>query len=104
YWPSMAAVDRYAEIHAAHRWNVPADFNIAHACCGRWANARARFALYWEDEDGSRAALTFFDLQQQANRLANSLAAAGVARGDRLALRPPQRAAELVAPLGADAL
>jgi len=22
-------VDRYAEIYAAHRWNVPAQFNIA---------------------------------------------------------------------------
>ena len=95
----MAAVDRYAEIHAAHRWNVPADFNIAHACCGRWANDRARFALYWEDEDGSRAALTFFDLQQQANRLANALAAAGVARGDRVALILPQRPETIVAHL-----
>ena len=47
------AVDRYAEIHAAHRWDVPARFNIAHACCGRWADDRARFALYWEDESGA---------------------------------------------------
>jgi len=62
----MPAVDRYAEIHASHRWEVPSDFNIAQACCGRWATDRARFALYWEDEDGARAALTFFDLQQQA--------------------------------------
>ena len=82
----MPAVDRYAEIHASHRWEVPPDFNIAQACCGRWAADRARFALYWEDENGAREALTFFDLQQQANRLANSLAAAGVARGDRVAL------------------
>ena len=48
----MPAVDRYAEICAAHRWDVPADFNIAEACCGRWAADRTRFALYWEDEDG----------------------------------------------------
>ncbi len=95
----MATVDRYAEIHAAHRWNIPADFNIAHACCGRWANDRARFALYWEDENGSRAALTFFDLQEQANRLSNALAAAGVARGDRIALILPQRPETIVAHL-----
>ena len=95
----MAAVDRYAELHAAHRWNVPDDFNIAHACCGRWANDRARFALYWEDEDGSRAALTFFDLQQQANRLSNALAAVGVSRGDRVALILPQRSETIVAHL-----
>jgi len=97
----MPAVDRYAEIHASHRWEVPPDFNIAQACCGRWAADRARFALYWEDENGAREALTFFDLQQQANRLANSLAAAGVARGDRLALILPQRPETIVAHLAA---
>jgi acetyl-CoA synthetase len=78
----MAAVDRYAEIHANYRWNVPSDFNLAHACCTRWALDRSRFALYWEDEDGTRAAYTFWDLSQQANRLSNALAAAGVRRGD----------------------
>ena len=29
--------DRYAQLHAAFRWQVPDDFNIAEACCGRWA-------------------------------------------------------------------
>jgi acetyl-CoA synthetase len=93
------SVDRYAEIHAAYRWDVPADFNIADACCGRWSNDRARFALYWEDENGARDALTFWDLQQQANRLSNSLVAAGVRRGDRVAILLPQRAETIVAHL-----
>ena len=95
----MAIVDRYAELHAEHRWNVPPEFNLAAACCGRWAGDRARFALYWEDEDGSREALTFWDLAQQANRLANSLAAAGIARGDKIALILPQRPETIVAHL-----
>ncbi len=89
--------DRYAAIHRAHRWDVPARFNIAHACCGRWASDRARFALYWEDETGANAACTFWDLQQQANRLSNALAAMGVARGDRVALVLPQRPETVVA-------
>ena len=93
------SVDRYAEIHAAYRWEVPADFNLAHACCGRWSGDRARFALYWEDENGARDALTFWDLQQQANRLSNSLVAAGVVRGDRVAILLPQRAETIVAHL-----
>ena len=46
--------DGYTEIHARHRWQVPAQFNIAHACATRWANDRARFALYW-DASGSGA-------------------------------------------------
>lgn len=87
----MAAVDRYAELHASYRWNVPSDFNLAYACCTRWAGDRSRFALYWEDEDGARAAYTFWDLSQQANRLSNALASAGVGRGDKVALVLPQR-------------
>ena len=84
-------VDRYAEIHRAHRWDVPANFSIADACCGRWAPDRARFALYWEDESGETAAFTYWDLERQANRLANALTAMGVARGDKVALILPQR-------------
>ena len=91
--------DSYAEIHAAYRWDVPAEFNIAAACCGRWASDRARFALYWEDEQGDTAACTFWDLQQQANRLSNALAALGVGRGDRVALVLPQRPETVVAHL-----
>src|SRR5512143_4038368 len=89
--------DRYAEIHRSHRWEVPARLSIAQACCGRWADDRARFALYWEDESGATAALTFWDLRQQANRLANALAALGVARGDKVALVLPQRPETAVA-------
>src|SRR4030095_16575326 len=98
---SPVTVDRYAEIYAAHRWEVPAQFNIAHACCGRWANDRSRFALYWEDESGATAAFTFWDLQQQANRLSNALAALGLARGDKIALILPQRPETVVAHMAA---
>jgi len=93
--------DRYAAIHAAHRWNVPADFNLAMSCCGRWAADRARFALYWEDESGESAAMTFFDLQQQANRLSSALAALGVGRGDRIGVILPQRPETIIAHIAA---
>src|SRR5512139_1565596 len=83
--------DRYAELHAAWRWEVPPVFNIADAACARWAQDRARFALYWEDESGATAAYTFWDLEQRAQRLANALAGLGVGRGDRVALMLPQR-------------
>ena len=61
-------VDRYREVCAQHRWNVPPEFNIADAVCGRHADDGARLAIYWEDESGATATLTFWDLQQQANR------------------------------------
>ena len=83
--------DGYREVFAQHRWEVPAEFNIAAAVCGRHAGDRARLAMYWEDETGATAALTFWDLQQQANRLSNALAALGVRRGDAVAIILPQR-------------
>ena len=91
------AVDHYAKLCTEHRWDVPAHFNIAQACCARWAEDRARFALYWEDESGETSAHTFWDLQREANRLSNALAQAGVARGDKVALVLPQRRETAVA-------
>ncbi|HEX9182677.1 MAG TPA: AMP-binding protein [Burkholderiales bacterium] len=89
--------DRYDELYRKFRWNVPARYNIAQACCGQWAADRSRFALYWEDESGATAAYSFWDIQQQANRLSNALAALGVKRGDRVALLLPQRPESAIA-------
>lgn len=83
--------DRYREICAAFHWQVPPRFNIAWECCGRWARERHRFALYYEDDAGNTGAYTYWDLQQQANRLSNALVAIGVKRGDRVAIVLPQR-------------
>ena len=84
-------VNRYEELYRSFRWDVPARYNIAHACCGQWAADRTRFALYWEDESGATAACSFWDIQVAANRLSNALAALGVKRGDRVAILLPQR-------------
>jgi len=83
--------DRYEELYRSWRWEVPERFNLAAACCTRWAADRSRFALYWEDESGATAKYSFWDIQQEANRLSNALAALGVKRGDRVALILPQR-------------
>src|SRR5438552_3195844 len=83
--------DRYREVYDSFKWEVPARFNIGAACCGRHSSDRSRLALYWEDEAGSALAVTFWDLQQQANRLSNALAGLGVKRGDRVWIILPQR-------------
>ena len=83
--------DRYGEVFAQHRWNVPTLFNIAHAACGRYAGDASRIAIHWEDEDGATATLTFPQLQRNANRLSNVLEALGVRRGSSVAIILPQR-------------
>ena len=81
----------WATLRASFRWQVPARYNIARACCGRWAEDRTRFALYYEDEAGHTEAWSFWDVQQAANRLSNVLGAMGVMAGDRVAIILPQR-------------
>src|SRR5215813_12096891 len=90
-------LNRYDELYRSWRWEVPERYNIARACCGRWAQDRTRFALYWEDESGAKAAYSFWDVQQEANRLSNALAGLGVKRGDRVAIILPQRPESAIA-------
>ena len=89
--------DRYRDICAQHRWQVPQDFNIAEAVCGRHAGDASRIALYWEDEAGPTSRWTYAQLQEQANRLSNALAAHGVRSGDKVAIMLPQRPETAVA-------
>ena len=84
--------DRYAAIHRAFRWQVPAQFNLAEACCARWARETPlAVAIRFEHEDGRRADHTYADLQRDANRLSHALRRLGVQRGDRVAVVMPQR-------------
>jgi acetyl-CoA synthetase len=95
-----AVVDRYAELHATFHWAVPDRFNVAHEICARWA-ARTpdAVAIRWEHEDGRRATCSYAELHRTADRLAHALAAAGVRRGDRVAIVMPQRVETAVAHL-----
>ncbi len=81
----------YESLYASFRWQVPEEYNMAWECCGKWAQDRTRFALYYEDETGFTSAWTFWDLQREANRLSNVLSALGTIRGERVAIVLPQR-------------
>ncbi len=84
--------DRHHALHADFRWSVPARFNIAEACCRRWAReAPGRVAIRCEAEDGSSSTHRYAELQRDANRLSAALRRRGVARGDRVAIVMPQR-------------
>ena len=84
--------DRHATIHGSFRWRVPPQFNIAQACCTRWARSQPHaVAIRWQHEDGREAAFTYGELQRAANRLSNVLRRLGVGRGDRVAIVMPQR-------------
>jgi acetyl-CoA synthetase len=84
--------DRYHAMNASLRWQVPADFNIARACSGRWAATQpSAVAIHWQHENGAEASFTYGQLQRAADRLSNALRERGVGRGDRVAIVMPQR-------------
>jgi acetyl-CoA synthetase len=86
--------DNYAYLHEHFQWLVPEKFNIAHVCCGRWAqgpDAKNKIAIKAMETPASGLFHSYFDLQQQASRLSNVLAVMGVRRGDRVAIVMPQR-------------
>ncbi len=85
----MAAAGRrtYEALRAEFRWQIPERFNIATATLGRHARTRpAATALIVEDEGGVVRPWTFRELDHLANRLANTFAAQGLGRGDRVAI------------------
>ncbi|HRD87537.1 MAG TPA: AMP-binding protein [Accumulibacter sp.] len=83
--------DDYHELCRSFRWRLPEHFNVADDVCGRWAGDRSRFALYYEDASGFTSAHSFWDIQREANRLSNVLAALATVAGDRVAIVLPQR-------------
>src|ERR1700684_3378344 len=84
---SMA--DTYEQLRDNFRWNTPAQFNFG-AAIDTFAADRNRVALLWEDQDGNRSRLTFANIRDQSNRIANVLTALGVKRGDPVMIVLPR--------------
>ncbi len=90
--PPARRADHHATMQRDFRWAVPADFNIAEACCGRWARSTPdAIAIHHDTESGPGASISYRELQRQANRLSRLLRSLGVQRGDRIAIVMPQR-------------
>ncbi len=83
--------DTYDELAASFRWRIPERYNIGVDVCDKWARADPeRLALIHLAVDGAVQRYRFSDLMRLSNKLANALAAAGLKRGDRLAILLPQ--------------
>lgn len=91
----------YEELVRGFRWSVPASFNIAQACCDRWADGTGRLALIHLDAQGRAERITFDALRSASARFGNLLRAHGIGRGDRVAVLLPQGPEALLAHLAA---
>jgi acetyl-CoA synthetase len=86
----LPALRDYRKLRAAFRWQIPDRYNIGIDACDKWAAREPdRVALLVRGERGFDP-ISYGQLRDQSNRLANTLAAHGVARGDRIAIVLPQ--------------
>lgn len=76
----------YDELHRNFRWDIPARFNIAEACCDRHADGTGRLALIYVDGNGGTSRTSFDEIAEMSRRFANVLKADGLSRGDRVAV------------------
>jgi acetyl-CoA synthetase len=92
----------YEEARGRFRWRIPARYNIGVDACDRHATARPDApALIFEDEAGTVRRYSFTDIKRLSNRLANVLAAHGLARGDRVGILLQQAPETAVAHIAA---
>ena len=89
----LAHRERRAEAYARFRWPRLARFNWALDHFDPMARGNDRPALRIARDDGPELALTFAQLAERSDRVANALRALGARRGDRLLLMLPNVAA-----------
>ncbi len=75
----------YDELYQNFRWDIPARFNMAEACCDRHADGTGRLALVYVDENGATTRTSFDEVAEMSRRFANVL------KADGLAPRRPRR-------------
>ncbi len=85
----IAPARLYTDLVANFRWDVPEEFNFG-ALIDAWGTDRSRTALYWENEAGHTARLTFWDVAVASTRCMNALAGLGVKRGEPVLVMLPR--------------
>src|ERR671914_587672 len=77
----------YDEMASSFRWQVPERYNLAVDTVDK--HEPDRLAMLWEDYKGNERRVTFGDIKEMSNRIANVLSGLGVTRGDRVAVLLP---------------
>ncbi|MDJ0986570.1 MAG: AMP-binding protein [Desulfobacterales bacterium] len=78
--------DTYEDICRNFKWEFPEFFNIGVDICDKWADDKNRVALIYLDENDVEHKITYWELKNASNRLANALRVWGVEREDRIGI------------------
>src|ERR1700712_3212758 len=82
----LTEASNYDDLYRDFRWDIPAQFNMATACCDRHADGSGRVALIYVDEDGGAQRTSFDEMRALSCRFANVLTTDGLKHGDRVAV------------------
>jgi acetyl-CoA synthetase len=85
----------YDELYRGFRWHVPAEVNLGVDVCER--HPRNAVAIVVTDGRDVTRRVTFGELSDDSNRLANALRSKGIGEGDRVGIALPQRPETAVA-------
>ncbi len=84
--------ESYEDFYANFSIEIPENFNFAYDVVDEWARLEPeKRALVWCDDSDNEKTLTFSDISQLSNRLANGLTALGICKGDPVLLILRQR-------------
>jgi len=99
FWEKQAEnLDWYKKWDKVLEWNPPfakwfigGKLNASYNCLDRHIKAGrgAKTAIIWEGERGEKKTLTYQDVYEQVNKLANAIHTLGVGKGDRVAIYMP---------------
>lgn len=85
----IKTTNMHSSLYDDYEWYIPSNFNIASACCHRWAASphEARLAaIYFEDQVGQLTSLSYGQLSEKVNKLANGFVRMGIHPQDRIAI------------------
>ncbi|KAA0009718.1 MAG: AMP-dependent synthetase [Thermoplasmata archaeon] len=82
-------VDKYEEWVKNFVWDVPEYYSIADVV-DEHAKDRSKVAIYFEDAEGRKEKVTYWELRDESNRFGNFLRSLGMKKGDRIMVILPR--------------
>lgn len=93
--------ESWDQLRANFRWEIPEQMNAAYYVCDVHADDKERVAIYHENYSGAKGKITFWELKNITNQLANYLTHKRLRQGDRVAICLAQRPETLISHLSA---
>jgi len=100
YEPYSQVVDLSEGIQFPN-WCVGGKMNIVHNCVDKYQSSEIseQLSVVWEGEEGETRSLTYRELYEQVNKVANALRSLGLGKGDAIGLYMPMTIEIVVAML-----